>query len=68
MGTGKLDASVEVQVKRGDQTEKRTLPFELKTGENKGNAGSISHRAQVMLYTLLMSDFYGTIIVICAHS
>lgn len=44
--------------------ETMVLPLELKTGNNKGNSISISHRAQVLLYSLLMSDFYSNDILI----
>ncbi|KAF9113155.1 Tripartite DNA replication factor [Mortierella sp. AM989] len=60
---GKIDASVQVVLKTikktagSDAAYSRTLtvPFELKTGK-KSNV--ISHRAQTMLYTLLMTDRY----------
>lgn len=62
---GKIDVSVEFKVIREHQIAPPTVdiliaPLELKTGENKPNAASISHKAQVMLYSLLMADFYGT--------
>ncbi|KAF9960921.1 Tripartite DNA replication factor [Mortierella alpina] len=60
---GKIDASVQVVVKtskknsvaEGVETKTLTVPFELKTGK-KSNV--VSHRAQTMLYTLLMTDRY----------
>ncbi|KAF9280610.1 Tripartite DNA replication factor [Mortierella alpina] len=60
---GKIDASVQVVVntarKNGGaeavETRTLTVPFELKTGK-KSNV--VSHRAQTMLYTLLMTDRY----------
>ncbi|KAG0257386.1 Tripartite DNA replication factor [Mortierella polycephala] len=60
---GKIDASIQVVVKTdrkkpgSDDCESKTLtvPFELKTGK-KSNV--VSHRAQTMLYTLLMTDRY----------
>ncbi|KAI1307389.1 Tripartite DNA replication factor [Mortierella claussenii] len=71
---GKIDASIQVKVqtfKKGGKpgttmtnrtmtttpttTMTLTVPFELKTGK-KSNV--ISHRAQTMLYTLLMTDRY----------
>ncbi|KAG0308743.1 Tripartite DNA replication factor [Dissophora globulifera] len=51
---GKIDASLQVMFKTSD-TKTLTVPFELKTGR-KSNV--ISHRAQTMLYTLLMTDRY----------
>jgi hypothetical protein len=32
------------------------LPLELKTGKQSSNGGSVSHRAQVSIYSLLLSD------------
>ncbi|KAG0212718.1 Tripartite DNA replication factor [Mortierella sp. GBA30] len=60
---GKIDASIQVVLRTSkksdgtDTTDTRTLtvPFELKTGK-KSNV--VSHRAQTMLYTLLMTDRY----------
>ena len=62
---GVVDASLEVScvlprrreesISRDDQREQRlVLPFELKTGKRT----HMSHRAQVLLYTLMMSDRY----------
>jgi hypothetical protein len=61
---GKIDASVQVLLgtsNRNSTLDPRTLivPFELKTGR-KSNV--TSHRAQTMLYTLLMTDRYGKMI------
>lgn len=58
---GKIDASVQVLLgtsKRNPALDPRTLtvPFELKTGRM---SNVTSHRAQTMLYTLLMTDRYG---------
>ncbi|KAF9188141.1 Tripartite DNA replication factor [Haplosporangium sp. Z 767] len=60
---GKIDASIQVVVKTdkkkpgsdGCESKTLTVPFELKTGK-KSNV--VSHRAQTMLYTLLMTDRY----------
>lgn len=57
---GKLDASVQaVLEERGKgkpaQPRKLSVPLEIKTGRN----GSIEHRAQTMLYTILMEERYG---------
>ncbi|KAH8922045.1 Dna2-domain-containing protein, partial [Atractiella rhizophila] len=49
---GKIDASVKADV----QGTKMTLPLEIKTGKSEGG---LEHRAQTMLYTLLMSERYG---------
>ncbi|KAF9299999.1 Tripartite DNA replication factor [Mortierella antarctica] len=53
---GKIDATVQV-VLRGGQNDGATLtvPLELKTGKK---SKVMSHRAQTMLYTLLMTDRY----------
>lgn len=61
---GKIDLSVNVTVHRkprlnGIKTKNNyTLPLELKTGKMFSKLGSIEHRAQVAVYTLLMSDRY----------
>ncbi|CAL1710756.1 unnamed protein product [Somion occarium] len=70
---GKLDASVQAVISETDttpnpftiasrkpnvsQSESLTMPFEIKTG--RAVAG-MEHRAQTMLYTLLMSERYKT--------
>lgn len=57
---GKIDVSVNSKVREGSSgnvaVREGALPFEIKTGRT--NAAS-EHRAQTMLYTLLMSDRYG---------
>jgi DNA replication ATP-dependent helicase Dna2 len=40
----------------GKKGESWTMPFEIKTGRSQG---IMEHRAQTMLYTLLMEDRYG---------
>ncbi|KAF9086986.1 Tripartite DNA replication factor [Mortierella sp. GBA35] len=60
---GKIDASIQVVLRTvnhsnpaaGARTRTLAVPFELKTGK-KSNV--LSHRAQTMLYTLLMTDRY----------
>lgn len=60
---GKVDVSLQGRLVGGDEDEAgegeklKTMPFEIKTGQSV--AGN-EHRAQTMLYTLLMSDRYGT--------
>jgi DNA replication ATP-dependent helicase Dna2 len=59
---GKLDASVQVMLeeKKGlwkGKPAKTSMPFEIKTGMSKGG---MEHRAQTMLYTVLMEERYGT--------
>ncbi|GAA5899795.1 bifunctional ATP-dependent DNA helicase/ssDNA endodeoxyribonuclease DNA2 [Sporobolomyces salmoneus] len=53
---GKIDVSLDSSITDSIGFNRRgTMPFEIKTG--KANAG-MEHRAQTMLYTLLMSDLY----------
>lgn len=47
-----------MKVDRSGRAEHLALPLELKTG--KLSPYNIGHQAQVILYTLLMSDRYGT--------
>ena len=56
---GNIDATVQMVQQELDIDEQKTVvvPLELKTGKNTSN---ISHRAQTALYTLLLSDRYGT--------
>ena len=55
---GKVDASVQALFKRAgqDEAEETIAPLEIKTGRS---VGVMAHRAQTMLYTLLMEDRYG---------
>ena len=54
---GKVDVSIMGRFADGPISGPvTTLPFEIKTGKS---AGGMEHRAQTMLYTLLMSDRYG---------
>ena len=57
---GKVDASVQASIIRypmkGQQAEEHVAPLEIKTGRS---VGIMAHRAQTMLYTLLMEDRYG---------
>lgn len=61
---GKLDASVQARVvgKTATPAERSpagtVAPFEIKTGRT---IGVMEHRAQTMLYTLLMADRYGSL-------
>jgi DNA replication ATP-dependent helicase Dna2 len=58
---GKVDASVQVGINRkpGSVVEENVAPLEIKTGRS---VGVMAHRAQTMLYTLLMEDRYGKLI------
>lgn len=53
---GNIDATVQVTVEDSVSTKTLTVPFEMKTGRN---STAVLHRAQTMLYTLLMEDRYG---------
>ena len=58
---GKVDASVQACINRnpskpGSAVEENVAPLEIKTGRS---VGVMAHRAQTMLYTLLMEDRYG---------
>ena len=54
---GKVDASVQATIQReGKDMEEHIAPLEIKTGRS---VGVMAHRAQTMLYTLLMEDRYG---------
>lgn len=54
---GNIDATVQVQIWDPTAMKQKTLvvPLELKTGRN---SSVVSHRAQTILYTLLMTDRY----------
>ncbi|GAO46682.1 hypothetical protein G7K_0906-t1 [Saitoella complicata NRRL Y-17804] len=53
---GNIDATVQIGIEQhGEKRKTLTVPFELKTGKN---SKVTSHRAQTMLYTLMMSDRY----------
>jgi DNA replication ATP-dependent helicase Dna2 len=55
---GKVDASVQASIKRPghQEAEANVAPLEIKTGRA---IGVMAHRAQTMLYTLLMEGRYG---------
>jgi DNA replication ATP-dependent helicase Dna2 len=53
---GKVDASIQAVLRRGDEETEFVAPLEIKTGKS---IGGLNHRAQTMLYTLLMEDRYG---------
>ena len=53
---GNIDATVQVRIEEPDvQTKTLIVPLEVKTGKN---TSLVNHRAQTMLYTLMMSDRY----------
>ncbi|CAM6033109.1 unnamed protein product [Sphagnum compactum] len=51
---GMIDASVQVKLGHSNTI----MPLELKTGKGTTGQAALEHRAQVILYTLLMSDRY----------
>jgi DNA replication ATP-dependent helicase Dna2 len=53
---GKVDASVQSKVNAEGVEEESVSPLEIKTGRS---IGVMAHRAQTMLYTLLMEERYG---------
>ncbi|GAU13084.1 hypothetical protein TSUD_173840 [Trifolium subterraneum] len=56
---GMIDASVRVKVQsRKDKAEEKIMPLEFKTGKSPSSQTSVEHNAQVILYTLLMSERY----------
>ncbi|KAI8582478.1 hypothetical protein K450DRAFT_227370 [Umbelopsis ramanniana AG] len=57
---GMIDVTVQAKVKKGLTTQTLTIPLEIKTGVK---SKILAHRAQTILYTLLMHDRYGKVIV-----
>ncbi|XP_021612067.1 DNA replication ATP-dependent helicase/nuclease JHS1 isoform X4 [Manihot esculenta] len=56
---GIIDASVRVKVESsGNEVNEKILPLEFKTGKVPNGQSSVEHCAQVILYTLLMSERY----------
>eukprot|EP01018_Ginkgo_biloba_P039983 Gb_09620 [translate_table: standard] len=56
---GMVDASVQVNCDtHGYVTKDLIMPLEFKTGKGTTGQAAMEHRAQVILYTLLMSDRY----------
>ena len=61
---GNIDATIQIRTEdEGGEVKVLTVPMELKTGKRE----SPSHRAQTALYTLLLSDRYGTFQVLISH-
>jgi len=59
---GLIDATVEIQTTPKDDTKKTLIaPLELKTGKA---SNGVAHRAQTILYTLMLMDRYGKFYVI----
>ncbi|XP_057510867.1 DNA replication ATP-dependent helicase/nuclease JHS1-like [Actinidia eriantha] len=56
---GMIDASVQVKVHSStNEAIEKTMPLEFKTGKATSGQATMEHSAQVMLYTLLMSERY----------
>ncbi|XP_065859442.1 DNA replication ATP-dependent helicase/nuclease JHS1 [Euphorbia lathyris] len=56
---GMVDASIRVKVEStGDDTVEKIVPLEFKSGKVPKGQSSMEHSAQVILYTLLMSERY----------
>ncbi|XP_057995142.1 DNA replication ATP-dependent helicase/nuclease JHS1-like isoform X2 [Hevea brasiliensis] len=56
---GIIDASIRVKVESsGNEANEKILPLEFKTGKVPNGQSSLEHCAQVILYTLLMSERY----------
>ncbi|KAJ0051987.1 hypothetical protein Pint_00019 [Pistacia integerrima] len=56
---GMIDASIRVETESNrDETDEMIVPLEFKTGKIPNGQSSMEHCAQVILYTLLMSERY----------
>ncbi|KAM7512220.1 hypothetical protein LguiB_011095 [Lonicera macranthoides] len=56
---GIIDASIRVKIEsRANETNEKFMPLEFKTGKGTILQTAMEHSAQVMLYTLLMSERY----------
>ncbi|KAL5973677.1 hypothetical protein ACLOJK_030333 [Asimina triloba] len=56
---GMIDASLRVKIDSGiNGTCEKIMPMEFKTGKGTSGQSAMEHCAQVILYTLLMSDRY----------
>lgn len=51
---GNIDATLQVTIKDGNESQVLTVPLEVKTGKS----ATVSHTAQTALYNLLLSDRY----------
>ena len=69
LSVGVVDVPVEVSVEPLNgvgAAQTLTMPLELKTGRPNGAMYSIAHRAQLILYILLMSERFGAQLL-CSH-
>ncbi|GAV87672.1 Cas_Cas4 domain-containing protein/Dna2 domain-containing protein/AAA_11 domain-containing protein/AAA_12 domain-containing protein [Cephalotus follicularis] len=56
---GMIDASVRVKIQSDrNEVNEKIVPLEFKSGKVSNGQSSMEHRAQVILYTLLMSERY----------
>ncbi|KAH7849649.1 hypothetical protein Vadar_020933 [Vaccinium darrowii] len=56
---GMIDASIRVKItSTANEVYEKIMPFEFKTGKGTSGQSAMEHSAQVMLYTLLMSERY----------
>ncbi|KAM1908270.1 hypothetical protein ACFX1X_028201 [Malus domestica] len=61
---GQIDASVRVKVESSNgESPEKVMPLEFKSGKVPKGQSSMEHSAQVILYTLLMSDRSMSILV-----
>ncbi|XP_019452538.1 PREDICTED: DNA replication ATP-dependent helicase/nuclease DNA2 isoform X2 [Lupinus angustifolius] len=55
---GMIDSSLRVKVQSTKDEGEKIMPLEFKTGKSSNSQSLVEHRAQVILYTLLMSERY----------
>ncbi|XP_057980952.1 DNA replication ATP-dependent helicase/nuclease JHS1 [Malania oleifera] len=56
---GMIDASLRIKVgPHAEEIDEKIVPLEFKTGKSTGGQATMEHTAQVILYTLLMSERY----------
>ncbi|CAL0302859.1 unnamed protein product [Lupinus luteus] len=55
---GMIDSSLRVKVQSAKDEGEKIMPLEFKTGKSSNSQSLVEHRAQVILYTLLMSERY----------
>ncbi|CAH9097877.1 unnamed protein product [Cuscuta epithymum] len=59
---GMIDASVKVKVQMNNEVTDVIVPLEFKSGKGTTGQAAMEHNAQVMIYTLLMSERYSEMI------
>jgi DNA replication ATP-dependent helicase Dna2 len=55
---GIIDASIRSRVSCNGSSYDRVMPLEFKTGKGTSGQTAVEHTAQVILYTLLMTERY----------